>query len=457
MKRILFFSIFILIAAGLFGCQALKFSSSTRPVEYQPEKEPIVKTTKSISELYEKAKENYTTASDLVEAGKYKEARALLDKTLVLCLSGYDRNQDEQIAGRLEGLFFETCILQVRLGQLQGTFVRATTKEAPLDLEYNPEVERWLSYYLTNGRRSIEKYLARAGKYGPLIEKVLKEKQMPLELQYLPIIESGYSPYAYSHANAAGIWQFIEPTGKRYGLQIDSWVDERRDPFKATAAATQYLNELYQMFGSWSLALAAYNCGEGAVGRAVKRNNTDNFYRLDLPNETCNYVPKFYAAILIARDPELYGFFIQFEDPLEYETFILERPVDLKVVSALSEVSFEELKGLNPELLSQYTHPKSQSYELRIPRRASNEFKKAFEAASDKEKYLSKSQLSKIKSPKRARGKVVYYRVKKGDSLYKIAKKFRTTVKAIKKWNKKARGRIIKPGMKLKIYPGKKR
>ena len=457
MKRMIFLLIIIGITVGLCGCQALKFSSTTRSTELKQKKEVVVRTSESVSEIYEKAKKYYSTASDLIDARKYLEARALLDKVLVLCLSDYDHKKDEASARNLESLFFETCILQVRLGQLQGTFVRAIPTDAPLDLGYNAEVERWLSFYLTSGRRSMEKYIARSGKYGPMIEKVLKEKNMPLELKYLPIIESGYSPYAYSPAHASGIWQFIGPTGKRYGLQIDSWVDERRDPLKATIAASQYLSELYQMFGSWSLALAAYNCGEGAVGRAVKRNNTKSFYELDLPTETCNYVPKFYAALLIAREPELYGFFVQYDDPLDYETFSLERPVDLKVVSALTGVSFEELKALNPELLSQYSHPKSKPYELKIPRLSSDRLKEAFNAASSKEKYLSKAQIAKLKSPKAGRGNVVYYRVKNGDSLYKIAKKFRTTVKALKKWNRNARGRIIKPGMKLKIYPGKKR
>lgn len=451
----LVFSIVVLLS----GCQAIKLADQAEKgiTEDQQEKAPTPKVQKpSAGDMFDQVKAKYVEAGDLLEVGEYDKAKILLDEALTLCLSDYDREADKDKAAKLDSLFLEVCVSQVRLGHLRGIYERLLPDEAPLGLEYNAEVERWLSFYLVNGRRSMEIYLTRSGKYAPMMDKILKEKGLPLELKYLPIIESGYSPYAYSSAAAVGVWQFIKGTGKRYGLKIDSWVDERRDPEKATQAAANYLGELYSMFNSWPLALASYNCGEGAVSRAMKRESTDNYWNLSLPVETCNYVPKFYAALLIAREPELYGFFVEYEEPLGYEIVTLKRPADLKTLARITEVSYEELKSLNPELLSQYTHPKVNGYQLKVPKETFEEFKEAFDETSDAEKYLSAKKIAKLKAPARKR-KVIYYRVKKGDSLYNIAKKYKTTVKLLKKWNPSARGKYIRPGMKLKIYPGRKR
>ena len=453
--RIIFIVLFCFVLAG---CQALKINKRTPQTPTtvtDASKAAQTKGKPAAAELFAQAKARYVQAQDLIEAGEYDKAKNLLDEALSFCLQEFEPEKDPTSTVKIDGLFLEVCVTQVRLGHLRGTFVKVLPDEVPLGLEYNPEVERWLSFYLTSGRRSMEIYLARSGKFTPMIEKILAEMEMPHELKYLPIIESGYSPYAYSPAHAVGVWQFIPGTGKRYGLRIDSWVDERRDPEKATRAAASYLQELYRMFGAWPLAMASYNCGEGAVSRAIKRNNTNNYWALDLPTETCNYVPKFYAALLIANDPELYGFFVHYEDPLDYETVVLERPADLKVLAQITDVSYEELKALNPELLSQYTHPKVNGYVLKVPRPAHEEFVASFESATTSEKYLSKKQLAKLQAPK-SRGRVVYYRVKNGDTLWKIARRYKTTVKNLKKWNKSARGKYLRPGMKLKIYPGKR-
>ena len=458
MRRHVFLILVLLFVIALSGCQAIKFNNRSAPsdaLDNAVQSKPKAHETALAADLFAAAKQKYVQAQDQISAGDHAKAKLLLDEALVFCIQDFNPDKDPEATRKLDGLFLEICVFQVRLGHLRGAFIRPTQDQMPLDLQYNPEVERWLSFFLTNGRRSMETYLFRSGKYIPLIEQILEENDLPLELKYLPIIESGYSPYAYSPASAVGLWQFIPATGKRYGLKIDKWVDERRDPVKATRAAAGYLGDLHQMFGSWSLAMASYNCGEGAVARSIERNNTRDYWQLDLPTETCNYVPKFYAAMLIAMEPELYGFYVTYEDPLSYESYELEKPADLKTVASLTGVSYEELKALNPELLSQYTHPKVDGYALKVPRDTFASFKAAFEAATHAQKYLSKDQLAKIKAPSGV-GKVVYYRVKKGDTLSTIAKRYKTTVNNIKKWNKNARGKYLRLGMKLKIYPGKK-
>jgi peptidoglycan lytic transglycosylase D len=458
MRKVLLATAIIAIFSLLVGCQGIKLNTRTdspiEPVETTPE--PIVPKT-AAQGVFDEAKAHFSKGQDLIEVGNYDEGKAELDGALRLALSDFDRENDKKAAARIDALFVEICLSQVRIAHLRGGFVKTELEESPLGLVYNPEVERWLSYFLTTGRRSMETYLSRASEYSEMMDRVLESKNVPTDLKYLPIIESGYSPYAYSPAHAAGIWQFIRATGKRYGLQIDAWVDERRDPEKATGAAADYLGELYGMFNSWPLALASYNCGEGRVMREVKSKGVTDYRALSLPGETCDYVPKFYAALMIAREPEIYGFFVQDEEPLRYEVVRLEKPADLKKIAAITSVSYEELKALNPELLSHYTHPKKPGYDLKVPLEYHGDFLTAFNAASDGEKYLSTKQVAQLKAPRGGGGKVVYHRVKKGESLWTIAKKYKTTVSVIKKYNRAARAKYLKPGVRLKIYRGRKR
>ena len=172
----------------------------------------------------------------------------------------------------------------------------------------NPYVQKWLDFFTVNkrGRRTFEKWMARSTRYIPIIKPILQEHGMPEDLIYLSMIESGFNPRAYSHAHAVGPWQFIRATGKRYGLNVEFWIDERRDIYKSTHAAARYLKDLYTMFGSWYLAAAAYNAGEGKVLRAVKRDQTRDFWKLERNKrnfraETRNYVPKIIAAAIIAK------------------------------------------------------------------------------------------------------------------------------------------------------------
>lgn len=236
----------------------------------------------------------------------------------------------------------------------------------------NKQVEFYLNLFQNNQRRYFERWLARSTKYMPYIHEQLRDAGLPQDLLYLAMIESGFNPSAYSKSHAAGMWQFIRSTGKNYGLRIDSWVDERRDPVKATKAAIAYLSFLNKKFDSWHLAVAAYNAGEGKIGRGIKKYKTRDFWQLAnkryLKLETKRYVPKLIAAILIAKEPEKYGFTnVPYQKPGIYDTIQVPPRTDLNAVALASNISVKKIRKLNNELLKNYTPPGKKSYELKIP------------------------------------------------------------------------------------------
>src|SRR3989338_4539642 len=213
-----------------------------------------------------------------------------------------------------------------------------------IPLVMNDQVQGWLDYFQGRGRVHFERYLRRSGKYTQMMRQVLKSEGMPGDLVYLSMIESGFNPHAYSSARATGAWQFIYETGRRYGLKVDSWVDERRDPEKSTVAAAKYLKDLYDRFNNWYLAAAGYNAGEGKIGRAIRKYATEDFWEIAeqkyLKRETKDYVPKLIAAALIAKDPEKYGFTnLRYEEAISHDTVTLPSSTDLRVVAKLASVS----------------------------------------------------------------------------------------------------------------------
>ena len=203
--------------------------------------------------------------------------------------------------------------------------------------------------------------MSRSTRYLPMIKKVFAEYGLPEDLAYLAMIESGYTNTARSTASAVGMWQFMKGTGVRYGLTVDSYVDERRDPEKATNAAAKYLLDLYKQFGSWYLAVASYNCGEGRVQREINQNtDLKSFWELSnnycLPNETKNYVPQMIAATIIAKNPEKYGFKnVRYQKPLKYDAIKVNESTSLQATAVAATTSSEEISVLNPELLRNAT------------------------------------------------------------------------------------------------------
>jgi soluble lytic murein transglycosylase-like protein len=239
-------------------------------------------------------------------------------------------------------------------------------------IQMNKQVRAYLVYFSTERKEVIRRYLARSTRYLPMIKETFQEYGLPEDMAYLAMIESGFNCKAYSSAAASGMWQFIRGTGLRYGLAIDSYVDERRDPEKATKAAAKYLLDLYKQFGSWYLAAASYNCGEGRVQRELNQSTHKNFWELSanmcLPNETKNYVPQMIAATIIAKNPEKFGFKnVPYLPPLKYDRVKVTEATSLKAAAVAVNVPLEEVQALNPELLRGVTPADSGSYALILP------------------------------------------------------------------------------------------
>ncbi len=239
-------------------------------------------------------------------------------------------------------------------------------------ITYNKQVNFYLELFQGKQRHYFERWLSRSSKYVPTIKQELKKAGLPQDLAYLAMIESGYNPSAYSRAHAAGLWQFIKSTGLHYGLRVDSWVDERREPQKATPAAIDYLSFLYKEFGDWYLAVAAYNAGEGKMARAIRKYNSRDFWKLAkhryLKLETKRYVPKLIAAIIISREPEKYGFTnISYQDPVSHDEIAVPPLTSLFAVAMSCNSDIKTLQKLNNGLRKNMTPPRPSEYTINIP------------------------------------------------------------------------------------------
>lgn len=303
-----------------------------------------------------------------------------------------------------------------------------------MPIEWNQRVENAVLYLQTVSRERFALYLTRSGKYINLFKDILKKRNLPQDLAYLPMIESGFSPRARSWANAVGMWQFIPSTGRLYGLKSNWWYDEKKDFIKSTYAACDYLAKLYNDFGSWHLALAAYNCGEGSLGRRIKKSKTDNYWELNLRKQTYDYVPLYMAATIIAKDPKKYGFEVEYEKPLEFDTVLVDKPVDLKTVADILNVSLDAIRDLNPELLRDVSPPQYSNYPLRIPAGTREIFSRSYSELPAKKLYTM-------------------HRVKKGETVSGIAKRYGISPFDILQANSLSKKYRIYPGDYLKI-PG---
>jgi membrane-bound lytic murein transglycosylase D len=250
----------------------------------------------------------------------------------------------------------------------------AALMEGRLPMEVNERVERWVQRFLTTRRAEFETYLVREGLYGGMILESLRARGMPEELLYLAMIESGFSPFATSSVAASGVWQFMGPTARAYGLTVDAWVDERRDPIRATAAALDYLQELHEQFGSWYLAAAAYNAGPSRVSSALRRNGVGQggdeafYWKIihDLPLETREYVPKILAAALLAGQAEHFGFEVERDLPYLFDRVLLPGGTSLVSVADALELPHSLIRQMNPHLIRGVTPP-GRSYLVRVP------------------------------------------------------------------------------------------
>ncbi len=242
-----------------------------------------------------------------------------------------------------------------------------------LPVTYNKRVSFWINHFQVSGKIWFRGWLEKSTRYMPFIQKELKNEGLPQDLAYMVMIESGFNPFAKSSANAVGPWQFIQPTGERYGLQVSWWLDERRDLKKATRAAIRYMRDLYSEFGSWYLVAASYNMGENGLRRQIQKHKTKDYWELAragaLPQETMDYVPKILAAMLIAKVPSLYGFReIAQLDPLDYELVMVRRGTDLNQLADHLGITRKAMKDLNAEVILGYIPNQVEKHPVRVPR-----------------------------------------------------------------------------------------
>ncbi len=307
-------------------------------------------------------------------------------------------------------------------------------------LVVNKSVESFIKYFQTTGRKHFEKWWDRSQRYMVMIREILREDGLPEDLSYIAFIESGLNPRAQSRSHAVGMWQFMKGTAKKYGLRVDWWVDERMDPEKSTRAAANYFTDLYERFGSWYLAAAGYNAGEGRVMKAMKKHGTDDFWALarhsrPLKKETRNYVPKYLAAVMIAKDPVAYGFEeINYNDAQAYDKVKVSQATDLRVIARAAGTDVDVIKDLNPELRRWFTPPNYPGYEVKIP-------------AGTTKRFVE--NMSKI--PPAEKIAFLKHKVRRGDTLSRLARHYHTSVKPIMYLNNLASARRLRPGMVIVI------
>ena len=372
----------------------------------------------------------------------------------------------------------------------------------------NDRVRYFIDLYSGSARVTFKRWLERSGRYLPVMREIFSQYDLPLDLAYLSMIESGFTDRAYSWAHAAGPWQFIESTGRVYGLHVDWWLDERRDPEKATHAAARFLTDMYEFFdGDWYLAVASYNAGMGKIQRAIEMYDSRDFWEISrgkyLQEETKHYLPKFLAALTIAKQPEKYGFTdLDYHEPLKYDVVEVPTATDLELAAELCGVSYEEIKRLNPELKRWSTPPSVHNHSLRLPLGSSERFlekylripvaeraryKRHEVVAGDTLLKLAKRhgiqvddivRLNKVSDPRALKiGSTLIlplrqgytsrpldeleddyvrsyrrtYTVREGDSLWKISRKFEVSEKQLRVWNKLGWSNLLRPGQKLVV------
>ena len=357
----------------------------------------------------------------------------------------------------------ELTFEEVDFPELPTDTLKARLKEldarTPFNVEYNPALESVIKSYLKRRRKHLQKLISLSAFYFPMFEGELDNHDIPLEIKYLSIVESALKPRAKSRVGATGLWQFMFGTGKEYGLDVSSYVDERSDPIKSTEAASKYLARLYRIFGDWDLALAAYNSGPGNVTKAIRRSGGYQNYwniRHNLPRETAGYLPAFLATMYIFEYAEEHGFkkikpqFAYFET----DTVRVKQMITLDQVSEVTGTPIEELQFLNPSYkLDIIPFIKNENYTLRLP----NSVIGAFVNNEEKIYAFAKEEFDKREKPLPQffnADSRIRYKVRSGDYLGKISRRYGVRVSQIKKWNG-LRSNNLKIGQRLTIYPRK--
>ncbi|HTZ97015.1 MAG TPA: transglycosylase SLT domain-containing protein [Terriglobales bacterium] len=426
------------------------------------------------ADLIAQVEKEYQAGADNYQAGHVEAAKQNFDHAFDMLLeSPLDIRSDERLQTEFDRLLDRVNGLELEALQQGDGFTQQQSEPAPIDeanevsypvdpsirakaeaeikgthsdlpLMMTDAVASYINYFSTRGKGTLEAALARGGRYRGMIEQTLKQEGVPQDLIYLAQAESGFHPLAVSRAGARGMWQFMASRAKAYGLERDWWVDERQDPEMSTRAAARHLHDLYNEFGDWYLAMAAYNSGPGTVQNAVKRTGYADFWELYrrnvLPKETRNYVPIILAVTIMAKNPQQYGLEDVVPDkPVPFDTVKIDYPVDLRLVAECVDEPISTLQQLNPSLL-RLTTPKSQEFELHLP-------------AGSKEHYLS--TIAAIPPDMRVWWR--YHNVAPGDTLASLARNYHTSRQAIAEANGLTEDEELLPESKMiiPVAPGK--
>lgn len=479
---------------------------------------------------FDEAREHFDQAIDViltskVELGAHPALRGAFDEIVRniadLDVDRFSRvtKKDQKDRSPLDHLKDITTHLSPEEAEKERRKIEQVASQISYDIPIvlNARVLAYVEAFQTRLRKEFSAGLKRSGAYLPLIKKIFREAGLPEDLAYMAHQESAFKNNAYSRARAKGMWQFMSYTGRHYGLRRDLWVDERSDFEKATRAAAAYLKFLHARYDDWYLAMAAYNAGEGKIDRAIRRSGTRDYWKIartrHIRRETKYYIPAILASILIDKSPEDYGFDVDLDPVLRWDTITVDRPTDLKVIADAAGVSLKTIKHLNPELRRRVTPPNVKKYTLRVPKGTRKET--LAKLAAIPEDQLVSWTLHKVRSgetfstiarkhrvplralldanpryrprrlprgamlvvplsggvtpgmlqasssaaredhPRYEPGERVVHRVRRGETLQKIARKYRTNVRNLKRWNKVS-GSTIYPGQRLVAYYGER-
>src|SRR5450755_4900113 len=446
-----------------------------KPASAEPNPTTSAPVPDAVGDLIARAEKEYQAGLANHQAGKAEEAKQNFDNALnALLTSNLDIRSDDRLQKEFDRVV--AGVNELYPGGTADTEAQQKSEPAPIDetngitpaadagikakaqaeikntrsdlpLMMTDQVAGYITYFSNRGRGSFERAYSRSGRYHDMIVSTLKEEGLPQELIYLAQAESGFHPLAVSRAGARGIWQFMASRGKGYGLERSWWVDDRQDPEKATRAAAHHLKDLYNQFGDWYLAMAAYNSGPGTVQSAVKRTGYADFWELYnrnvLPKETRNYVPIIVAVTIMAKNPAQYGLeSVVKEKPVAYDTVKIHYPIDLRLAAECVDATAEDLSDLNPSLL-RMTTPKDRDFDLHLPAGTADKFQVA---------------VASIPADKRVWWR--YHKVEAGETLAAIAHTYHTTPKAIAEANDLNEGlnnNAVAPESRLiiPIAPGK--